>query len=108
MEFKEIVKQLSLGFKVRRPQWTYGSYLHLIGNEIRNNNGDKVDFCNINSFLATDWIIFEEKEETLMVCMICGREDKNHMAYCSKCGRSSHRLLTKEKHKEFNKFLEGI
>ena len=65
MEFKEMIKQLELGFKIRRPQWASNSYLHLVGNEIRNNHNVKVDFCNINSFLATDWISFEDEEKSI-------------------------------------------
>lgn len=61
MEFKEIIKQLELGKKVRRHQWESRSYLHLVGNEIRNNRSVKVDFCNINSFLAKDWEVYEEE-----------------------------------------------
>lgn len=47
----------------------------------------------------------EKKEKTLMVCMVCGREDETRSAYCSRCGRTPHRMMTKEEQNKFKKFI---
>lgn len=44
----------------------------------------------------------------LMVCCVCGEIDDDFTAYCNKCGKVPHRLMTKEEHKEFKTFLDKL
>ena len=44
----------------------------------------------------------------VMVCCVCGEVDDSHSAYCTKHGRSPHRLLSQEKQKLFKTMLEGF
>lgn len=47
-----------------------------------------------------------EKEEKVMVCAVCGEIDDSYTAYCGRCGRVTHRLMTRKKQKEFKKMLD--
>lgn len=67
MKFKDIIIKLKEGDRVRRNCWNRKDYIFLDGKEIKNNQGKKVRFCNINSFLAEDW------ESRLNFCTKCGR-----------------------------------
>ncbi len=108
VKFERAVEWLKSGGKVRRQMWGCGNYLYLAdGNQIRNNFNQRVDFCNIHSFLANDWEIFEEEKKS-MVCMDCGLEDESYTAYCSRCCRSAHRMMTKKEQRKFKEFLGGL
>lgn len=75
------------GEKIRRTSWDKSSYLHLREDEIVNNKGGKVKFCNINSFNADDWEIFkEEKSDNPMdYCMNCDKYLGFRGFCCTKC-----------------------
>lgn len=46
------------------------------------------------------------QEKQVMICCVCGEIDDSYTAYCGRCHRVPHRLMTLEKQKEFKKVLE--
>lgn len=44
-------------------------------------------------------------DERVMVCCVCGNIDESRVAFCDRCGRTTHRLMSKESQKKFREML---
>jgi len=107
--FQRAIEWLKSGGKVRRPSWEEDSYWILGVDESIQWANQTHAHIHINQIEATDWEIYEEKKDnSFMVCCVCGRIDESHSAYCSSCNRVPHRLMTKEQHKKFKELLKDL